>query len=94
MSVNQEINLSKKEALKNTPSSLNINNPHILTCVGSSETKGWIDQTKIYTKKIINNYDNVDFTILENENHFSLMISLADSKNQFVKKMIYMTKNI
>jgi len=94
LSVNEEINLSKKEALKNTPSSLNINNPHILTCVGRSETKGWIDQTKIYTKKIINNYDNVDFSILENENHFSLMISLADSKNQFVKKMIYMTKNI
>ena len=74
--------------------SMAINTPYILTCVGSNETTGWIDQTKIYTKKIINNYDNVDFSILENENHFSLMISLADSKNKFVKKMIYMAKNI
>ena len=93
-SLNEEINLSKKEALKNTPLSLTINTPHILTCVGSNETKGWIDQTKIYTKKIINNGGNVDFSILKNENHFSLMISLADSKNKFVKKMIYMAKNI
>lgn len=94
LSVNEEINLSKKEALKNTPSFLNINNPHILTCVGNGETKGWIDQTKIYTKKIIDNCDNVDFSTLQNENHFSLMISLADSKNKFVKKMINMAKNI
>ena len=94
LSVNEEINLSKKEALKNTPLPLTINTPYILTCVGSNETKGWIDQTKIYTKKIINNGGNVDFSILKNENHFSLMISLADSKNKFVKKMIYMAKNI
>ena len=51
LSVNEEINLSKKEALKNTPSFLNINNPHILTCVGNGETKGWIDQRKIYNQK-------------------------------------------
>ena len=69
-SLNEEINLSKKEALKNTPSSLNINTPHILTCVGNSETKGWIDQTKIYTKKIIDNCDNVDFSIFKMKSLF------------------------
>ena len=53
LSVNEEIKLSKKEALKNTPSTLKINVPHIITCVGGNETKGWIDQTKRYTKKII-----------------------------------------
>ena len=94
LSVNEEIKLSKKEALKNTPSTLKINVPHIITCVGGNETKGWIDQTKRYTKKIINYCDNIDYAILENENHFSLMVSLADSKNRFVKKMIHMTKNI
>ena len=94
LSVNEEIKLSKKEALKNTPSTLNINVPHIITCVGGSETKGWIDQTKRYTKKIINYCNNIDYAILQNENHFSLIISLAEPENRFVKKMIYMAKNI
>ena len=48
MIVNEEIKLSKKEAIKNTPSTLNINVPHIITCVGGCETKGWIDQTQRY----------------------------------------------
>lgn len=94
ISVNAEIKLSKKEALINTPNNPNIDIQNILICVGGEEPKGWIDQSKIYAKKIINKGYNLDFSILEKENHFSLMISFSEVNNIYVKKIIHMVKNI
>ena len=94
LSVNEEIKLSKKEALQNTPTNPSINIPNILMCVGGEEPEGWIEQTKMYTKKIIHNCNNLDFSILNNENHFSLMVSFSSPENKFVKKMIDMAENI
>ena len=35
---------------------------------------------------------HLDFSILNDENHFSMMISFSNSKNKFVKKLINMAK--
>lgn len=94
LSVNKEINLTKREAINNSPKYPKENIPIILTCVGKKEPEGWIEQTKLYTKNIINKCDYLDFSILENENHFSMMISFSNSENKFVKKMINMAKII
>ena len=94
LSVNEEIKLSKQEALRNTPTHPINNIQNILICVGGEEPKGWIEQTKLYAKKIVNKGNNLDFSILKKENHFSLMISFSNSNNTYVKKIIHMAKNI
>jgi len=92
LSVNQEIKLSKNEAIKNTPKSPKEKIPIILTCVGEQEPEGWKEQTKLYSKNIIDMCNQLDFSILNNENHFSMMISFLNSENKFVKKIINMAK--
>lgn len=94
LSVNKEINLSKKEAIKNTPKLPKENIPRILICVGEQEPEGWKEQTKIYSRNIINKCSNLDYSILDNENHFSMMISFSKENNKFVKKIINMAQNI
>ena len=94
LSVNKEIKLSKKEAINNTPKSPKENIPVILTCVGEKEPEGWKEQTKLFSKNIIDSCNCLDFSILENENHFSMMISFSNSEHKFVKKIINMAKNI
>lgn len=94
LSVNEEIKLSKKEAINNTPKCPKEHIPIILTCVGKLEPEGWIEQTRLFTKKIINKCNYLDFSILEDENHFSMMISFSNPENKFVKKIINMAKII
>ena len=92
LSVNKEIKLSKNEAIKNTPESPKEKIPIILTCVGDQEPEGWIEQTKLYSKNAINMSSHLDFSILNDENHFSMMISFSNSEHKFVKKLINMAK--
>ena len=72
LSVNKEIKLSKKEAIKNTPKSPKEKIPIILTCVGDQEPEGWIEQTKLYSKNAINMSNQLDFSILNDKTNSKL----------------------
>ena len=92
LSLNEEIGLNKQEAENNTPIPTSKVNSKIFLSVGDIEPSGWIEQTKIYAHKLKEKGNTVNFQILKNENHFSILNVLSDSDNKFTKKMITVTK--
>ena len=93
LSLNSEIKLTNKEAINNTP----IPNKNYLSklffSVGEKEPNEWIKQTKRYAKLSLDYNNTVNFKILKNQNHFSILNMLSDNKSKYTKRMVEETCN-
>ena len=93
LSLNEEIGLDEQEVASNTPIPTSKVNSKIFLSAGDIEPPGWIEQTKIYTRKLKEKGNAVNFQILKKENHFSILNVLSDSNNKFTKEMITVTRD-
>tara|TARA_B100000686_G_scaffold309473_1_gene351425 strand:+ start:6132 stop:6992 length:861 start_codon:yes stop_codon:yes gene_type:complete len=92
LSLNDEIGLTKKEASTNTPIPTKKITTHMFLSVGDSEPLAWIEQTKKYTKMLLEKDNSVNFKLLKNQNHFSILNLLSDPNTIYTKRMIEITK--
>ena len=94
LEINNEIRLNKKDAYDNNA----IVKPPlyklpILLAVGELEPLGWINQSKKYAKTLIKNNLTAKYSVIKNNNHFSLIDTLADRSQPLDKAMIKLSKN-
>ena len=92
LSLNEEIGLDEQEAASNTPIPTSKVNSKIFLSAGGIEPPGWIEQTKIYTRKLKENGNAVNFQIIKRANHFSILNVLSNPSHTFTKKMIAVTR--
>ena len=93
LSLNKEIGLTKKEAVNNTPLPSQKYSTKMFLSVGENEPDAWIEQTKIYSKLLIDNNNTTDFLLLKNQNHFSILNILSDSNSKYTNRIIEVTCN-
>ena len=94
LNINNEIKLSKREAVSNNSFKQKpiLKIPSILV-YGKDEPKKWIEQTTMYGKWLKENGFNTTLIECKNYNHFSLIDMLANSKNVVVKKLMALSQN-
>ncbi len=92
LSLNKDIGLTKEEANNNTPVPCSYSTKLFLS-VGDKEPNAWIEQTKRYSKLLIDHDNIVNFTLLKSQNHFSILNILSDSNSKYVNRMIEVTCN-
>ena len=93
LSLNEEIGLTKNEAISNTPIPTQNYLSKLFLSVGKNEPGAWIQQTKTYSKLLIDNNNTVNFSLLKNQNHFSILNILSDNKSKYTNRMIEVTCN-
>ena len=93
LSLNKEIALTKEDAINNTPIPTQNYLSKLFLSVGDNEPDAWIEQTKTYSKLLIENNNTVNFSLLKNQNHFSILNILSDSNSKYTNRMIEVTCN-
>ena len=93
LQINKEIGLTLKEAKNNnTLSTAPFNKVPIIIAVGSLEPTLWQLQSTKYFTMLKNNNFNTNFFLIKNNNHFSLIDSLANRRFKFVKSIVNLSK--
>ena len=93
LSLNDEIGLNQKEASTNTPTPTEKISTNMFLSVGDSEPLAWIEQTKKYTQMLLEKNNSINFKLLKNQNHFSILNLLSDSNATYTKRMINITRH-
>ena len=94
LEVNQEIRLDEKMASEcNVMNKPPLTKSPIMVCVGGDEPEGWIDQSRRYAEVCRSQKISVDFQIVEDANHFSLLDHAMNSDYKLNKKIINFIKS-
>ena len=65
-----------------------------MVCVGGDEPEGWIDQSRRYAEVCRSQNLSVDFQIVEDANHFSLLDHAMNSDYVLNKNIIDFIKRL
>ena len=94
LEVNQEIRLDEKMASEcNVMNKPPLTKSPIMVCVGGDEPEGWIDQSRRYAEVCRSQNLSVDFQIVEDANHFSLLDHAMNSDYKLNQKIIGFIKS-
>ena len=89
ISVNDDLNLTDVDVEKlSTIKRLPTQNLPLIVAYGGKEPEGWKNQSLEYKKNLEKNNFNVQDVICNNDNHFSLIDSLANKNTKICKNII------
>ena len=94
LEVNQKIRLDEKMASEcNVMNKPPMTKSPIMVCVGGDEPEGWIDQSRRYAEVCRSQNLLVDFQIVKDANHFSLLDHAMNSDYKLNQKIIDLIKS-
>ena len=93
ISVNNDIKLTDNDAIKlSTINKIPLLKLPLIIAYGEKEPDGWKKQSLIYKKNLENNNFKISEILCANDNHFSLIDTLASEKSRICKEMIKLAK--